>query len=295
MCGPATGWRRRWRWAALLVALAVAWAAPLGFRAHAEELPARDFNLLNLQRLAGVTHNPLTFVVLGDSRDHGGLFPLLLQEVAREEGVSLVIHLGDLVNRSRLWEYRQFFRDLKALSGLPLLTVPGNHELKGEASLFGEIFGPADLSFSLGDYAFVLINNAKPAGLSPARRQWLAAELSRHRDARLRLVFLHVPLFDPRPGRSKPHALPAGAARELLTVLKEGRADHVFAGHIHGYFTGEWEGLPYTISGGAGTALHGRNPRHYFHHYLKVTARGGRLEVSVKPVDFPVPPHVHEP
>lgn len=289
------GWSRRPLLAALLLAVALILVWSLTSRVLAAELPARDVNTVNLKRLAELDHNPLTFAVLGDSRDHGGLFPVLLEEVAREEGVSFVIHLGDLVNRSRLWEYQQFFADLKALKGLPLLAIPGNHELKGEAHLFSEIFGPGDLSFRLGEYAFVLFNNAAREGFSPARRLWLAQELTRHRDARLRLVFLHVPLFDPRPDREKPHAMPAAAAQQLLTVLKDGRADHVFAGHIHGYFTGEWEGVPYTISGGAGTALHGRDPRHFFHHYLRVTARGNHLAVEVKPVDFPASSIRHEP
>ncbi len=291
----APGWSCRPLVAALLLAGALVLAWSLASRVLAGDLPARDFNPLNLKKLTGLRHNPLTFAVLGDSRDHGGLFPLLLQDVAQDREIALVIHLGDLVNRSRLGEYRRFFADLKALQGLPLVAVPGNHELKGEAHLFHRIFGAADLSFRLGDYAFILFNNAAGEGFTPARRQWLAAELARHHDARLRLVFVHLPLFDPRPGRNKPHALPAAAAQEMLAVLKKGRADHLFAGHIHGYFSGEWEGLPYTISGGAGTALHGRDPRHFFHHYLKVTARGSRLEVSVKPVDFPEAPLRHEP
>lgn len=295
LCSNAPGWSRRPLRTALLLAVALILAWSVASRVLADGLPAREFNTINLKRLTDCDHNPLTFVVLGDSRDHGGLFPVLLEQVAREDGAAFVIHLGDLVNRSRLWEYQQFFADLHGLKGLPLLVVPGNHELKGEAHLFREIFGPADLSFRLGEYAFVLVNNAAREGFSPAQRRWLAAELDRHRDARLRLVFLHVPLFDPRPGPTKPHAMPAGEAGQLLTVLKEGRADHVFAGHIHGYFTGDWEGLPYTISGGAGTALHGRDPRHYFHHYLRVTARENRLEVTVKPVDFPFSPVHHEP
>jgi len=258
------------------------------------ELPARDFNSRNLARLSATTHNPLIFAVFGDSRDHGGLFPVLLEELASEEDLDFAVHLGDMVNRGRLWEYQAFFRDLRALNGLPLLTVIGNHELKGEGlPLFRQIFGPTDLSFRLGDYAFVLINNAGKEGVSDTRLQWLRQELRRHQGARLRLVFLHKPLFDPRPRHS--HAMPEAPARRLLAVLKEGRADHVFAGHIHGYFTGTWEGLPYTISGGAGTALHGRDPRHYFHHYLKVSATAGRLRVEVKPVDLPALPESYAP
>ena len=61
---------------------------------------------------------------------------------------------------------------------------------------------------------------------------------------------------------------------------------HFFASHIHGYFSGAWEGVPYTITGGAGARLHGKDPEHFFHHYIKVHVSGSRLEMEVKRINI---------
>ena len=73
-----------------------------------------------------------------------------------------------------------------------------------------------------------------------------------------------------------------------MDVLRGHRITHIFCSHIHGYFTGDWEGIPYTISGGAGAPLVGTDPAHFFYHYLKVRVRGGT--VTVEPVPVTPPP-----
>jgi hypothetical protein len=49
---------------------------------------------------------------------------------------------------------------------------------------------------------------------------------------------------------------------ELLKLLQKYNVTMVFAGHIHGYFRGEWEGVPYIVTGGAGAELVGLNKEH---------------------------------
>ncbi len=268
---------------ALPVVAALAWLSAAS--PPAAELPARHFNTDNLARLATLKKNPVTFAVFGDSRDHSGAFPVLLKAVRREAEMDFAIHLGDLVSTGKLAEYAAFFQEIQTLADLPVLAVVGNHELGGDGPhLFREIFGPTYYSFRLADTAFIMLNNAAKEGITESEWNWLREELEKARSAARRLVFLHVPLYDPRPDREKPHAMPAPAARRLLALFKEHQVNHVFAGHIHGYFTGDWDGLPYTISGGAGTRLHGRDPQHYFHHYLKVRLDLDRLTVEVKPL-----------
>lgn len=252
-------------------------------------LPARQFNADNLARVEQLSANPLTFAVFGDSRDHSGVFPLLLKGVSQDKEVAFAIHLGDLVRNGRLEEYAAFFEEIKELGPLPLLTVVGNHELNGDGfRLFREIFGPVNFSFRVGETAFLVLNNAAKEGLGEAEWIWLREELAKARSASRRLVFLHVPLFDPRRDRAKPHAMPEIPARRLLSLFKEYQVSHVFAGHIHGYYAGEWEGIPYTISGGAGVPLAGSDPRHYFFHYVKVRLAAGDMRLEVKPITPPL-------
>jgi hypothetical protein len=60
---------------------------------------------------------------------------------------------------------------------------------------------------------------------------------------------------------------------------------HLFASHIHGYFSGIREGVPYTITGGAGARLDGKGPEHFFHHYVRVRVADGKAEVAVTHID----------
>ncbi len=288
-CNPAHRFRRRLLpaiGAALLGLVALAWLAA-GPQA-AEVLPARNFNAHNLARVQALEKNPLTFAVFGDSRNHSGVFPALLKEVGGDSEMDFAIHLGDLVRDGKLEEYTPFFQEIQLLGPLPLLTVVGNHELNGDGPrLFREIFGPVNFSFRVGENAFLVFNNNAREGNGEAEEAWLRQELARFRDARRRLVFLHVPLFDPRPDRRKPHAMPEAPARRLLSLFQEYQVSHVFAGHIHGFYAGEWDRIPYTISGGAGVKLAGSDPRHYFHHYLKVRLTSEGMQVEVKPVRSP--------
>ena len=49
-----------------------------------------------------------------------------------------------------------------------------------------------------------------------------------------------------------------------MALFKKYKVTHIFAGHIHGYYTGTWDGMPYTITGGAGAQLYGSDPEHVF-------------------------------
>ena len=143
----------------------------------------------------------------------------------------------------------------------PLLAVIGNHELYGEGGLelYHEIFGPDDYAFQINHNYFIVVNDAAKEGLSPEQLRWLEAELQKSQAAKTRLVFLHIPLFDPRGGENH-HCLRPEQAAKLLALFKKYKVTHVFAGHIHDYYTGTWDGVPYTITGGAGAPLYGTDP-----------------------------------
>jgi hypothetical protein len=56
--------------------------------------------------------------------------------------------------------------------------------------------------------------------------------------------------------------IPESAATELAVLFRKYRVTRIFTSHIHGYFTGQWQGIPYTITGGAGAELVGNDPHH---------------------------------
>lgn len=261
--------------------------AALGRAQAVGPLPATGWNAANLAQIKASPGQPLTFAVMGDSRDNPGIFAAVLQEVDRNPKIAFAIHMGDMVHKADLDQYRIFFQTARQNLHKPLLAVIGNHELYGQGGLqlYQSMFGPADYSFQIDDNYFITVNDNDPKqGMSPAQFRWLEQELQKSQAYKTRLVFLHVPLFDPWGGKKKPHALAPEAADRLLALFKQYKVTWVFTGHIHAYYNGTWDGVPYTISGGAGAPLYGSDPRHVFYHYLKVTIQGSQVEVQVRPV-----------
>jgi len=275
--------RRQINW--LIFLLIILSAVGAGWCGDAGPLPARDWNPQNLKRLEALKPDPLTFAVLGDNRN-GQVFERLLQQMAHDPGLEFAIHLGDLVGEGDLEQYRGFFKSLRQYLPMPLLAVIGNHELAKDPDgrLYSQIFGPRYFSFHLGGHYFIMLDDAGKIGLGQEQFRWLEAELKKAQAYKTRLVFLHVPLFDPRGGDHH-HCLPPESGRHLSALFKEYRVTHIFAGHIHSYFDGVWDGVPYTITAGAGAQLYGTDPRHFFFHYLKVSIRGDRVQIQVRPLE----------
>jgi serine/threonine-protein phosphatase CPPED1 len=262
--------------------LAVAYPARA---ADTGSLPAQNWNRENLQRIKGLAAEPLTFTVMGDNRDNPEIFGKVLKQADNDPGLTFAIHLGDMVHKVDLDQYRIFFNEVRQNYRQPLVTVIGNHELYGERGLelYREIFGPDYYSFQVGGNYFIVVDDAAKEVMTPEQLSWLEAELRKAQAYKTRLVFLHVPLFDPS-GSPKPHCLPPEAAARLLALFKKYQVSHVFAAHLHGYYAGAWDGLPYTITGGAGAPLYGKDTRHDFYHYAKVTIAGGKVKVQVRPL-----------
>jgi len=246
-------------------------------------LPARDWNLHNLKRIQALKSEPVTFAVLGDNRGNFPVFEGLLRQMARDPGLQFAIHLGDMVNEGELEQYRPFFKSLQQYMKMPMLAVIGNHELAAdpEGKLYTDIFGPRNYSFQLGSHYFVMFDDNAKSGPDAAQIRWLEGELQKARGFKTRLVFLHVPLSDPRGGEHH-HCLPPESARRLQALFKKYRVTYVFAGHIHSYFAGRGDGVPFTITAGAGAPLYGKDPEHFFYHYLKVTLIGDRVRIQVR-------------
>lgn len=248
-------------------------------------LPARLWNQQNLKKIQDVPMERLTFAVLGDNRENPTVFGRVLKKMDGDPSLAFAIHLGDMVKEVDLEQYRSFFQEVRQNLHKPLVTVIGNHELHGARGLelYHEIFGPDYYSFRVNDNYFIVVNDAANGGMGPEQLRWLEEELQKSQAAKTRLVFLHIPLCDPRDGE-KPHSLKPEEAAKLLALFKKYKITRLFAAHIHSYYAGDWEGLPYTITGGAGAPLYGTDPQHAFYHYLKVTIQGDKVRVQVRPL-----------
>jgi len=268
----------------LLILCLLAWVSA-GLGADSGALPARDWNLRNLERIRVPEGRSLTFAVLGDNRSNSPVFAQVLRQLDRDPGLAFAINVGDLVEHSSIETFGGFLRQVRQTLRLPLLTVLGNHDLDKENGprLYREIFGPDYYAFPIKDNYFIIVNDVEPDGVGEPQWRWLEGELKKSQDYKTRLVFLHTPLFDPRGGENH-HCLPEATGRQLAALFRQYHVTHIFAGHIHSYFAGNWDAVPYTITAGAGAPLYGTDPDHFFYHYLKVTLKDGLVQIRVQRV-----------
>ena len=232
-----------------------------------------------------MTLTDFTFAVFGDNKDGYSVFDALLKDVKHRREISFTVDVGDLVPRGKRGLFGRFLKKVQENLTVPLVTAIGNHDLDGGSSdNYREIFGQTYYSFLLGENYFIVLDATTESGFNKTERYWLEEELKKAQTSRTRFVFMHVPPFDPR-GKGFHKCLPEKDARNLLDLFRRYNVTHLFASHIHGYFSGTWEGLPYTITGGAGGKLQGKDPEHFFHHYVTVRVYQGRVETTVRRID----------
>jgi 3',5'-cyclic AMP phosphodiesterase CpdA len=249
--------------------------------------PAQNWLAENIQNIKVSDPGDYAFAVFGDNKNSHTIFPKLLQELGRDQEVRFAMDLGDIVPGGEMEKYRYFFTQVRKNLNIPLLTAIGNHDLEEKGrGLYYDLLGPFYYSFKIGRDYFIVIDDADEGRLDPWQRLWLESELQKAAQYSHRFVFMHVPLFDPR-GFPYHHRLGAGPAQALLDLFKKYKVSHIFASHIHSYYTGKWEGLPFTITGGGGATLVGKDPEHDFFHYLKVRVTGEHVDIAAVPVATP--------
>ncbi len=234
-------------------------------------------NVMEISRIK-VDPTEFSFAVFGDHKGHGHTLRPLLQDVSYNKQIAFAMDLGDLVRSGRKWFFQRFLREIKKNLTVPLLVAIGNHDLYRGSKNYRNIFGPTYYSFQIGQNYFIVLDASTISGFDKVEHRWLEDELKKSQLSNIRLVFMHVPPFDPREGKGY-KCLADG--KDLLELFSRYQVTHLFCSHIHGYFSGIWGGVPYTITGGAGAGLQGTDPEHFFHHYVKVHISDGKIETEV--------------
>jgi 3',5'-cyclic AMP phosphodiesterase CpdA len=270
-----------------LVILVLLALAGVRLETHAAALPAHDWNKQSLKQIKIPTGDSLTFAVLGDNRSNPSIFEKVLKQMDHDSSLTFAIDVGDLVEGGTVQNFRNFLDQVRQNLHLPLLTVIGNHDLEKDWSArpYRRIFGPDHYSFQIKGNDFIVVNDVENYKHGPSvgevQWRWLEQELQKSQAYKTRVIFLHVPLFDPSGG-AQYNSLLGETGRRLAILFRRYHVTHVFAGHIHSYFSGNWDGVPYTITGGAGAPLQGTDPEHFFYHFLKVTLKDGEVDIKVR-------------
>lgn len=223
----------------------------------------------------------LTLAVVGDSQGRVAVWEDIVGAI-NAEGADLVVHCGDLTPAGTHDQYLRFKEQVDKLR-VPFYAVPGNHDVRGEGRrLFEEFTGlPPYWSFAMDGYLFIGLDDAD-GELSREQLDWLTAELARSGP---KLVFLHVPLWDPRPGED--HALKrAEEAARLHDLFRQHQVIAVISGHVHLFACQVKDGITYVTTGGAGAPLYAPRASGGFHHWTRVQLSDGRVKkVEAVPVE----------
>jgi hypothetical protein len=248
-------------------------------------LPVHDWNNKKISQIQVANSQNFTFATFGDNKGNSSIFEHLLCDIDHDTEIAFAIDVGDLVSEGKKGRYRRFLNQVEENLAIPFLTAIGNHDLNnGSPRNYQEIFGPTYYTFQEGQSSFIVLDATTESGFNKAERKWLEDELQKAQSSKARIIFMHVPPFDPR-GNGFNKCLPEQDGKDLLDLFRRYNVTHLFASHIHGYFSGVWEGVPYTITGGGGGRLQGSDPEHFFHHYVKVRVNNGKVGTAVKRID----------
>jgi serine/threonine-protein phosphatase CPPED1 len=245
-------------------------------------LAIHEWNKKEISKIKLTNPDDFTFAVFGDNKGNYFFFDPLLRDIGHDKDIAFAIDIGDLVADGKRSQYRRFIDQVREKLSIPFLTATGNHDFNNGFDEYSSIFGPTYYAFQVGLCSFIVLDTTDDSGFDKTQRQWLEDELRKAQDAKARFVFMHIPPFDPRGGGSY---LPDRDRNDLQEIFTRYRVTHLFTSHIHGYFSGLWGGVPYTITGGAGARLQGNDPKHFFHHYVKVHANDGKVNTTIRRID----------
>lgn len=181
--------------------------------------------------------------ILGDSQKGLANLRNITQRVMAEE-VLFLLHTGDLVSDNDIGHYRLAAEYLKkgGARSIPYVA-PGNHDLKGGPELFTVWCGALERSFSVGDVAFVVLNNA--FGNPPPEPRTVDERIAAAGPHKTVVLAMHQPPFDAQ-GNPKP------GYEGFLAWLEKSTVSYLLCGHLHTYMRKQVGGTTVVINGVGG-------------------------------------------
>ena len=167
----------------------------------------------------------------------------VIGEVASREDISVVLHMGDLVNDCP--ELLPAAAGALGLMPQSVWTVIGNHDLDMNVRPrtgrnFRTTIGCDIAAFFRGHYCFVLLNNVENAseGLSDSQLRFLGQLVSRCPEATVFVLCQHIPMGGVKN-------------RETVFRIMDGHRVLILSAHAHTTFRKEWSDSISELSVGA--------------------------------------------
>lgn len=183
----------------------------------------------------------------------------VLTQIERDYAdVRLCVISGDLTDRADAEAYMML---RERLTNFPIQTrlMLGNHDDRAEfRSVFSDTAADAhgfiQYFDDIGDLRLIYLDTLAPGStagkLCEKRLSWLADTLTAAADKDV-AIFTHYPFR--RIGLPHFEGMLLSNPDAVMSLLKaHGRVRHIFCGHVHVSMSGQWDGIPFTVS--AGTA-----------------------------------------
>jgi len=223
------------------------------------------------------------FVVLGDNRSNLRVWNAVVQSINQWNPL-FAINLGDLTLNGYSWDMDgSLLQTLEKYAKYPFLAVAGNHDVRSGGLPYEYIFGGKDsrvFHFDVGNCRFIILDNTDDKSAIPWKDQLQMADKWLEVDTQYKFVFAHTPIYEVEKWAF--HSMTEEMSSPFAKLMSKHSVDHVFFGHIHAYSTATYEGVEYTITGGAGAGLHRRFGKlGSVNHYMVVDILPESIEMRV--------------
>jgi 3',5'-cyclic AMP phosphodiesterase CpdA len=209
---------------------------------------------------------PYSFLVMGDIQAGYRNISSMLKTPPGD--CAFTVQTGDLVSHADKGHYALALYELKKGSlQAPFFVVPGNHDVKGNPSLFDDYFRLKQFSFVWSNSLFIFLDNSSGAPYD-GLFQYLEDTLKDHQGkVQWTFVFLHRPPIDWEHGDPRPESKNYS---RFFAIQKAYKIDWVFSGHLHDYREIELDGTRY-ISNGLESDQKGRTANESYYTVVTVS------------------------
>ncbi|MFC2161968.1 metallophosphoesterase family protein, partial [Acidobacteriota bacterium] len=223
------------------------------------------------------------FVVLGDNRSNLRVWQTVVESINKWNPL-FAINLGDLTLNGYSWDMGgYYFQTLEEYAKYPLLAVAGNHDVRSGGLAYEYIFGGKDsrvFHFDVGNCRFVILDNTDDESAIPWEDQLQMADEWLDVDMQYKFVFAHTPIYEVEKWTW--HSMTEEMSGPFVKLMSKHSVDHVFFGHIHAYSTATYDGIEYTVTGGAGAGIHRRYGKSgSVNHYMVIDILPDSIEMRV--------------
>jgi len=228
-----------------------------------------------------INEDNLTFAVIGDTQGFTGFYEQLIANTSTKN-YAFILHLGDITpfgEDSQL----ELFQNISKQSYIPIFSVPGNHDIKqgNSTNEYKKYFGKPNYHFFYGGILFIALDSSY-LSFSETTLIYLENLLSTYPNCP-KVIFSHVPLFDPRPDYDHSN-LNVSQTNRFFDIMNSHNVKIVISGHIHWYNVTKKETVNFLISGGGGAVLHELDENGGFHHITKINISLDGNNINFDPI-----------